>query len=108
MIQATVLVQPHDCDANVFGRPAVFDQKVDHALRFDEQVATQKEDPKDHSQGEDAKDRDLDHSGDEEAPLVWEQDRRTSIAGHHCPRPIAAANQSAQVLGPVRVHPFFH
>lgn len=63
-------VQPHDRDANVFGRPPIFDQKVDHAFGFDEQIAAQKEDPKNHSQGEDTKNSDLDHSVDEKVPFI--------------------------------------
>lgn len=107
-LQVLSLIQPHDCNANIFGRPPIFDQKVDHALRFDEQIAAQKEDPKDYSQWKYTENCDLDHPSDEEVPFIWEQDWCSPITGHHRPCPIATANQSAEILRSVGIHPFFH
>lgn len=96
-------VKSHDCSAHVLGRSSVLHQKVNHALRLDEQVAAQKEDAKHHSQGEDAEDSNLHHPCDEKAPLVGCQDQGATISRQHHAGPIAAGHEHPQILSPVGV-----
>lgn len=63
-------------------RPPVRHQKVNHPLGLYEKVAAQEEYAKDHGEGQDAHDGYLDHSHDEEAPLVRSRCHE-AVVGHH-------------------------
>ena len=96
-------VKSHDCGSHVLGRSSVLHQKVNHALRLDEQVAAQKEDAEHYSQGEDTEDCDLHHPRDVEAPLIGRQDRGAAVGRQHRAGPVAAGHEHPQALGPVGV-----
>lgn len=99
----TASVEPHDRGSHVLGRSSVLHQKVNHALRLDEQIAAQKEDAKHHSQGEDAEDGDLHHACDVQTALVGCQHRGATIGCQHRAGPIAAGQEQSQTPGPVGV-----
>lgn len=99
----TASVEPHDRGSHILGRSSVLHQKVNHALRLDEQVAAQKEDAEHHSQGEDAEDGDLHHACDVQAALVGCQHRGAAVGCQHRAGPIAAGQEQPQTPGPVGV-----
>lgn len=98
-------VKSHDRSSHVLGRSSVLHQKVNHALRLDEQVAAQKEDAEHDSQGEDAEDSNLHHPRDVEAPLIGRQHRGAAIGRQHRASPVATGHEHPQALSPVGVSP---
>lgn len=67
-----------------FARPPIRHQKVNHALRLDEEVAAEEEDAEDHGEREHAHHGDLHGSHDEQAALiVRRRRRREAVVRHH-------------------------
>lgn len=82
-----LLAEPDHHSLHVFGRSPVLHQEVNHAFRFDHQVAAEEEDPEHDGERQDAQHGDLHHARDEEFALILQQHQGPStVAGHHVVR----------------------
>lgn len=79
-----VLAEPDHDRLHVFGGSPVLHQEVNHALRFDHQVAPEEKYTEHDGERQYAQHSDLHHTHDEEFALILRQHQVPSaVAGHH-------------------------
>lgn len=105
------LTQPDHHRLHVFRGSSLLHQEVDHALRFDHQVATEEKYTEHDGERQHAQHRDLHHTHDEEFALVLHQHQGPSaVAGHHVVGAIAGVcgKSPGEGLTPVKQRALGH
>ncbi len=105
------LAEPdHDC-LHVFGGSPVLHQEVNHALRFDHEVASEEKYTEHDGERQHAQHRDLHYTHDEEFALFLHQHQGPStVAGHHVVGAIAGVcrQSPSESLTPVKQRALGH
>lgn len=105
------LAEPDHDRLHVFGGSPILHQEVNHALRFDHQVAPEKKYTEHDGERQHAQHRDLHHTHHEEFSLVLKQHQgAAAVAGHHAVGVVAGVCRQSpgEGLTPVKQHVLGH